>query len=85
MLEKLAKVIEGYSGFQISPEFKFVEDLGYSSLDFTCLCFEIEEMYSISFGIDEIADIITVGELYQRVEECIKNSKKNITGEGFVK
>ncbi len=54
----------------ITPETKFIDDLGADSLDLTSIIMEIEEEFGIEIPDDAIMSIVTVGDAVERLEEA---------------
>ncbi len=52
---------------QVIPGDRLVEDLGAESGDFVTIIAVVEERYGIVIDEMELADIVTVGDLYQIV------------------
>ncbi|MCI9416967.1 MAG: acyl carrier protein [Eubacterium sp.] len=65
MLEKLKEIIVNYveaEPEQITPDSRFVEDLGFTSFDFMSMLGEIEEELDVEVDQREAAGLRTVGE-----------------------
>ncbi len=62
----------GISIEEVSPEAKFVEDLGADSLSVSCICVGIEQDFGIYIGDREIEGLETVSELIDLVKQKIK-------------
>ena len=65
MLEKLKDIIVNYveaEPEQITPDSRFVEDLGFTSFDFMSMLGEIEEELDVEVDQREAAGLRTVGE-----------------------
>lgn len=65
MLEKLKEIIVNYVEVepgQITPESRFMEDLGFTSFDFMSMLGEIEEEFDIEVDQQEAASLRTVQE-----------------------
>lgn len=72
MFEKLAEMISNYvevEACDVKPEFRFMEDLGFTSFDFMSMLGEMEEEFDIEIDQNEIADIRTVGEAVEYLEK----------------
>ena len=54
----------------ITPDTKFVDDLGADSLDLTSIVMEIEDQFGIEIPDDAIASIVTVGDAVEKLEEA---------------
>ncbi len=65
MLDKLKEIIVNYveaEPEQITPDSRFVEDLGFTSFDFMSMLGEIEEELDVEVDQREAAGLRTVGE-----------------------
>lgn len=65
MLEKLKEIIVNYveaEPEQITPDSRFVEDLGFTSFDFMSMLGEIEEELDVEVDQREAVGLRTVGE-----------------------
>ena len=65
MFEKLVDIIVNYVEVEkedIKPESRFMEDLGFTSFDFTSMLGEIEDELDVEIEQEKAADIRTVGE-----------------------
>lgn len=60
-----------YSADEITNEMRFREDLAMSSLDFATLLGEIEDEFDIEFEEVGFANITSVGEALEVLEEMI--------------
>ena len=65
MLEKFAEIICNYVEVEVedvTPESRFMEDLGFTSFDFMTMLGELEDEFDIEIDQQEVANIYTVGE-----------------------
>lgn len=65
MFEKLVEIICNYvevAPESVTPESKFMEDLGFTSFDFMSMLGELEDEFDIEIDQQEAAEIRTVGE-----------------------
>ena len=76
MFEQIKKFITSYvevDAEQITPDSRFVEDLGFSSFDFVTMIGELEDEFDIEVNEQEVVEIRTVGEAVSYVEKLIDN------------
>lgn len=72
MLEKMKEIICQYVEVDpeaITPEARFIEDLGFNSYDIMCMLGDAEAEFDIEIDQEQIADKKTVGELLKYFEE----------------
>lgn len=72
MLEKLKGIIVNYVEVKedaITPESRFMEDLGFTSFDFMSMLGEIEDEFDVEVDQQEAANIRTVGEAAAYLEK----------------
>lgn len=72
-LERIKEIVAGVLHVDensITPDTKFVDDLGADSLDLTSIVMEIEEQFGIEIPDDAIASIVTVGDAVEKLEEA---------------
>ena len=72
MLDKLKEIIVNYveaEPEQITPDSRFVEDLGFTSFDFMSMLGEIEDVMDIEIDQEEVVDILTVQEAVEYLEK----------------
>lgn len=65
MFEKLVEIICNYVEVEpenVTPESRFMEDLGFTSFDFMSMLGDLEDEFDIEINQQEAADIRTVGE-----------------------
>lgn len=75
MLEKLADIIVNYVEVKkedIKPESRFMEDLGFTSYDFMSMLGEVEDELDVEIDQEKAADIRTVQEAVDYLEELVK-------------
>lgn len=71
MLEKLKDIIVNYVEADkeaITPESRFMEDLGFTSFDFMSMLGEIEDELDVEVDEEKAANIRTVGEAVEYLE-----------------
>ena len=54
---------------QITPDSRFIEDLGFTSFDFVTMLGELEDEFDIEIDEQEVVKIRTVGEAVSYVEK----------------
>ena len=72
MFEQLKTVIVKYVEVNeetITPESRFMEDLGFTSFDFMSMLGELEDEFDIEVDEHEVANIRTVGEAVEYLEK----------------
>jgi len=71
MLEKLIEIIRDVCEIEdeITPESRFVEDFGLSSLDMFRLVTEVEESFDISINSRKLQKIRIVADLVKELEQ----------------
>ncbi|MBR2086440.1 MAG: acyl carrier protein [Oscillospiraceae bacterium] len=72
MLEKMKEIICQYVEVDpetITPEARFIEDLGFNSYDILSMLGDAEAEFDIEIDQEKIADYRTVGELMAYFEE----------------
>ncbi len=62
----------GVNADQVTPEAKFIEDLGADSLDTVELVMALEEEFSIEIADDEAEKLQSVGDVIKYIEEIQK-------------
>ena len=65
MFEELKEMICNYVDVEpekITPDSKFIDDLGFNSFDFVSLLGEVEEKYGVQVNEEDILDLATVRE-----------------------
>ena len=71
MFEKLVEIICNYVEAEpenVTPESRFMEDLGFTSFDFMSMLGDLEDEFDIEIDQQEAADIRTVGEASSYME-----------------
>ena len=71
MFEKLVEIICNYVEAEpenVTPESRFMEDLGFTSFDFMSMLGDLEDEFYIEIDQQEAADIRTVGEAASYME-----------------
>lgn len=71
MFEQLKEIIVNYVEVEpenITPESRFMEDLGFNSFDFMNMLGELEDMLDIEIEQQEVANIRTVQEAVTYLE-----------------
>ena len=72
MFEQLKEISTRYvevDAEQITPDSRFIEDLGFSSFDFVTMLGELEDEFDIEVNEQEVVEIRTVGEAVSYVEK----------------
>ena len=72
MFEQIREIITRYVEVeeeQITPDSRFIEDLGFSSFDFVTMLGELEDEFDIEVNEQEVVEIRTVGEAVSYVEK----------------
>ena len=75
MLEKVRNIIMNYVEVEkedIKPESRFMEDLGFTSVDFMSMLGEIEDELDVEINQEEAADLRTVQEAIDYLEKISK-------------
>jgi acyl carrier protein len=62
----------GVNADQVTPEAKFIEDLGADSLDTVELVMALEEQFSIVIADEEAEKLQSVGDVIKYIEEIQK-------------
>ena len=57
---------------EITPEKHLFNDLGADSLDFVELSMMLEREFNVKFSEDDMANVKTVGDLYELIEKYTK-------------
>lgn len=71
MFEKFVEIICNYvevNPDEITPESRFMEDLGFTSFDFMSMLGELEDEFDVEIDQHEIADIRTIQEAIDYLE-----------------
>ena len=72
MVEKLVAIICEYVEVEaenVRPESRFMEDLGFTSFDFMSMLGEVEDEFDVEVNQKEAADIRTVQEAVDYLEQ----------------
>lgn len=73
MYDKLVDIMLEYIEVDredITMDSRFMEDLGFSSFDFMTMLGELEDEFEIEIDQDEIAEIVTVGQAVEYLENA---------------
>lgn len=71
MFEKFVEIICNYvevNPDEITPESRFMEDLGFTSFDFMSMLGELEDEFDVEIDQQEVADIRTIQEAIDYLE-----------------
>lgn len=71
MFEQLVDIIVNYVEVKkedITPDSRFMEDLGFTSFDFMSMLGEIEDEFDVEIDQEEVAEIRTVQEAVEYLE-----------------
>lgn len=71
MFEKLVEIICNYVEVEpekITPDSRFMEDLGFTSFDFMSMLGEVEDTFDIEVDETEVVKIRTVGEAVDYIQ-----------------
>ena len=71
LLKIIAEVKEDVDIHEITPDTRFVEDLGADSLDVLSIVEMIESEFQISIADDELMKISTVQDAYDAIEKYL--------------
>ncbi|MDE7233889.1 MAG: acyl carrier protein [Ruminiclostridium sp.] len=72
MFEELKEMICNYVEADpetITPDMKFVDDLGFNSFDFMSFLGEVEEKYGIQVREEELVDLSTIKDAIDYIEK----------------
>lgn len=72
MFEKLVEIICNYVEVEpekITPDSRFMEDLGFTSFDFMSMLGEIEDTFDVEVDETEVVKIRTVGEAVDYIQK----------------
>ncbi len=75
MFEKLKELICNYvdvDADSITPESRFIEDLGFNSYDFMSLLGELEQEFDVTVDEQEVIGLHTVGDAVEYMEKLSK-------------
>ena len=71
MFEKLVEIICNYVEVEpekVTPDSRFMEDLGFTSFDFMSMLGEVEDTFDIEVDETEVVKIRTVGEAVDYIQ-----------------
>lgn len=74
MLEELKEMICNYVEVErdaITPESKFVDDLGFNSFDFMSFLGEAEEKFGVHVNENDLLELATVGDAMEYIEKLL--------------
>ena len=77
MFDKLKSIIVNYVEVNedaITPESRFMEDLGFTSFDFMSMLGELEDEFDIEVDQQEAANIRTVKEAVEYLEKLVEQA-----------
>lgn len=72
MFEKLVEIICNYVEVEpekITPESRFMEDLGFTSFDFMSMLGEVEDTFDVEVDETEVVKILTVGQAVDYIQK----------------
>ncbi|MCR5108430.1 MAG: acyl carrier protein [Lachnospiraceae bacterium] len=72
--EKIQKIISEVLNVdvnEVTPETKFVDDLGADSLDIFQIIMGIEEEFDIEINTDDAEKIVTVGDAFEQIKNAV--------------
>lgn len=72
MFEQLTEIICNYVEVDrdnITPDSRFMEDLGFTSFDFMSMLGELEEELDLEVDLSEVSELRTVGEAVEYLEK----------------
>ena len=72
MFENLVEIICNYvevDAEAVTPESRFMEDLGFTSFDFMSMLGELEDEFDVEIDQQEVANVRTVGEAVAYLEK----------------
>ena len=75
-LEKISELVSdklGVEGSKITPEAKFVEDLGADSLDTVELIMQLEDEFNLEIPDEEAEKLTTVGLVVEYIDQHISS------------
>ena len=74
MFDKLVEIIGNYVEVEgtITPDSRFMEDLGLTSFDFMSMLGELEDEFDVEIDQQEVSNIRTVGEAAEYLEKLSK-------------
>ena len=72
MFNKFVEIICNYVEVEpenVQMESRFMEDLGFTSLDFMSMLGELEDEFDVEIDQQEVADVRTVGEAFEYLKK----------------
>ena len=75
MFEKLVEIICEYvevDASEVTPQSRFVEDLGFTSFDFMSMLGQLEDEFDVEIDQQEVADVLTVQEAIDYLNKLSK-------------
>ncbi|MCM1245064.1 MAG: phosphopantetheine-binding protein [Roseburia sp.] len=72
MFEQLTEIICNYVEVErenITPDSRFMEDLGFTSFDFMSMLGEVEEELDVEVDLSEVSELRTVGEAVEYLQK----------------
>ena len=72
MFERLVEIICNYVEVEpenVTPESRFMEDLGFTSFDFMSMLGELEDEFDVEINQQEVTNVRTVGEAVAYLEK----------------
>ena len=72
MFEKLVEIICNYVEVEpenVTPESRFMEDLGFTSFDFMSMLGELEDEFDVEINQQQVTNVRTVGEAVAYLEK----------------
>ena len=74
MFDNLVEIIGNYVEVEgtITPDSRFMEDLGFTSFDFMSMPGELEDEFDVEIDQQEVSNIRTVGEAAEYLEKLSK-------------
>ncbi len=74
MFDNLVEIIGNYVEVEgtITPDSRFMEDLGFTSFDFMSMLGELEDEFDVEIDQQEVSNIRTVGEAAEYLEKLSK-------------
>ncbi|MCQ2930883.1 acyl carrier protein [Helicobacter pylori] len=69
MIQEVISEQLGIDASQVTPEAKFVKDLGVDSLDIVELIMALEERFGIEISDEQVEKIVNVGDVMRYIEK----------------
>ena len=72
MFEKLVEIICNYVEVEpenVTPESRFMEDLGFTSFDFMSMLGDLDDEFDVEINQQEVTNVRTVGEAVAYLEK----------------